>query len=60
MNPSLPLLVKIEGVMLLKSSTKLPDFLTGFDNEEDDVFSTLSDAANDLESQQYFTLFSAN
>jgi len=44
----------------LKPSTKLPDFLTGFDNEEDDVFSTLSDAANELEEQQYFSLFTGN
>ena len=46
MNPSLPLLVKIEGVMQLKPSSKQPDFLTGYDNDEDDKFSTLSDEAN--------------
>ena len=60
MNPSLPLLVKIEGVMQLKQSSKQPDFLTGFDNDEDDKFSTLSDEANGLESQQYFSLFAEN
>jgi hypothetical protein len=60
MNPNLPLLVKIEGVMFLKPSTKLPDFLSGFDNEEDEVFSTLSDEANNFESSQYFSLFTGN
>ena len=60
MNPSLPLLVKIEGVMQLKPSSKQPDFLAGFDNDEDDKFSTLSDEANGLESQQYFSLFAEN
>ena len=60
MNPSLPLLVKIEGVMQLKPSSKQPDFQTGFDNDEDDKFSTLSDEANGLESQQYFSLFAEN